>query len=265
MPIRNRHAVLRINSGLHFSILHFARGSWPTGGELTMSVNRALFFECGGPGSSISGTGFRIVPTAGLVCLIPAGCTADVTLDNCTEFVSIQFRIDLFFGEDLIGGRLRSPRAATLPELTAQAVRIFSETTDLRADIQAQMLLLETAEALQVPLEVRSPAAGGRNFVETLDLMNRRCTAELTVNELADFEGMSRGAFSREFARRFGIPPKQYLERMLMRRAETLLRQQGMNVRTTAERLRFSSEFYFSRFFRRHAGVSPDEFRRRVL
>ena len=173
--------------------------------------------------------------------------------------------VDLFFGEDLIGGRLRSPRAATLPELTAQAVRIFSETTDLRADIQAQMLLLETAEALQVPLEVRSPAAGGRNFVETLDLMNRRCTAELTVNELADYEGMSRGAFSREFARNFGIPPKQYLERMLMRRAETLLRQPGMNVRTTAERLRFSSEFYFSRFFRRHAGVSPDEFRRRVL
>lgn len=265
MPIRNRTEVLRINGGLHFSILHFARGSWPTGGELTMSVNRALFFERGGPGSSISGAGFRIVPTAGLVCLIPAGCTADVTLDDRTEFVSIQFRIDLFFGEDLIGGRLRSARTAQLPELVAEAVRIHSETEALRADIQVQQLLLETAEALQVPLELRSPAGGRRNFAETIELMNRRCTAELTVNELADYEGMSRGAFSREFARNFGIPPKQYLERMLMRRAETLLRQPGMNVRTTAERLRFSSEFYFSRFFRRHAGVSPDEFRRRVL
>ena len=265
MPIRNRTEVLRINGGLHFSILHFARGSWPTGGKLTMSVNRTLFFERGGAGSSISGSGFRIIPTAGLVCLIPAGCTADVTLDDETEFVSIQFRLDLFFGEDLIGGRLRSPRAAMLPEMVAEAVRLHSAEPDLRADIRIQLLVLELAEALQIPLEVRSPAPGRRNFSETLELMNRRCTAELTVNELADYEGMSRGAFSREFARRFGIPPKQYLERMLMRRAETLLRQPGMNVRTTAERLRFSSEFYFSRFFRRHAGVSPDEFRRHVL
>lgn len=265
MPIKVRHEVLRINSGLHFSILHFARGSWPTSGELTMSVNRALFFEHGGPGSRITGAGgFRVTPAAGMVCLIPTGCGADVTLDSQTRFVSIQFRIDLFFDEDPVG-RLGSPRAAMMPELVSEALRIYTGEDDLRADIMIQLLLLKLASALRVPLDIRPRAPGGRDFFETLELMNLRCNAELTVNELAEYEGMSRGAFSREFARRFGIPPKQYLERMLMRRAETLLRQPGMNVRTTAEKLRFSNEFYFSRFFRRHAGVSPNEFRHRVL
>ena len=45
-------------------------------------------------------------------------------------------------------------------------------------------------------------------------------------------------------------------------RAKDCVMQTVTTIREGADELKFCSEFYFSRFFRRHFGVSPREFRK---
>ena len=73
---------------------------------------------------------------------------------------------------------------------------------------------------------------------------------------------MSRDTLSRCFSRDFGIPLKTFLMRELVSTAERYLLAGELSVKEISDLFEFSSEFYFSRFFKRHKGVSPSEFRK---
>jgi AraC-like DNA-binding protein len=73
---------------------------------------------------------------------------------------------------------------------------------------------------------------------------------------------MRQDVFSRKFTRELGLSPKAFVSRALVRKASLLLGGPGMTVKEAAGRLNFSSEYYFSRFFKQHTGLSPREFQR---
>ena len=54
----------------------------------------------------------------------------------------------------------------------------------------------------------------------------------------------------------------EFLQRTRMDEARRLLGASGLTVKEVAERLHFSSEFYFSQFFKRMSGMSPRDYRR---
>ena len=54
---------------------------------------------------------------------------------------------------------------------------------------------------------------------------------------------MSKEAFSRRFHQDLGETPKQFLQRLLLRRAMLLLAAPDSSVKETADKLDFSSEF----------------------
>lgn len=53
----------------------------------------------------------------------------------------------------------------------------------------------------------------------------------------------------------------EHIQRARIDQARLLLADERLSVKDVALQLNFSSEFYFSHFFRRHAGMSPTEFR----
>ena len=53
-----------------------------------------------------------------------------------------------------------------------------------------------------------------------------------------------------------------FLQQRRLDRARLLLTQSELSVKQIAEQLHFGSEFYFSRFFKAHTGVSPSHFRK---
>jgi AraC-like DNA-binding protein len=59
----------------------------------------------------------------------------------------------------------------------------------------------------------------------------------------------------------FCIPPQEHLHRRLVQRACSGLLA-GERVKDTAEALGFTSEFYFSRFFKARTGIAPRDFAR---
>jgi len=56
----------------------------------------------------------------------------------------------------------------------------------------------------------------------------------------------------------------EHIQRARVDQARLLLADQRLSVKDAAAQLNFSSEFYFSHFFRQYAGMSPTEFRRHL-
>jgi AraC-like DNA-binding protein len=54
------------------------------------------------------------------------------------------------------------------------------------------------------------------------------------------------------------------IQRARLDQARLLLADDRLSVKDVAAQLSFSSEFYFSHFFRRHTGMSPTRFRRHL-
>ena len=98
-------------------------------------------------------------------------------------------------------------------------------------------------------------------YGKILRYVHSNINAEMGVDEIADKAGVKRDTFSRHFSNDFGIPLKTFVMDELMAVSERYLLHTEMPVREIASRLKFSSEFYFSTFFKRLKGVSPTQFR----
>ncbi|HMP90756.1 MAG TPA: AraC family transcriptional regulator [Kiritimatiellia bacterium] len=96
-----------------------------------------------------------------------------------------------------------------------------------------------------------------RNLMEHRGWFDPGC-----VGRIAREIGMSETHFIREFHAAYGISPKQYSQRVLMRRACALLKATDLPVKEIAERLGYEDPTIFSRAFTRSMGMSPAKYRR---
>lgn len=79
----------------------------------------------------------------------------------------------------------------------------------------------------------------------------------LRVEDLARHVRLGPSAFAHAYRRLAGESPHRTILRLKMEAAKRLLVQDGFSVKETADRLGFSSEFQFSRCFKRLEGLAP--------
>jgi AraC family L-rhamnose operon regulatory protein RhaS len=100
-------------------------------------------------------------------------------------------------------------------------------------------------------------------FQEFLVWLEKYVDKPLSVPEMARQAGMSERTFHRAFRGAIGVAPMAYLVNIRLRRAAEFLRKESHPRRITdvAELCGFEDSNYFSRCFRKFAGMSPKEFR----
>ena len=91
--------------------------------------------------------------------------------------------------------------------------------------------------------------------------IGRRYTEPLSVTELALTAGYSTVHFINTFRRRYGLTPGAQITRLRLARARELLESTALTIREIAFAVGYSDEFYFSRRFHHHYGLSPRGFR----
>ena len=131
-----------------------------------------------------------------------------------------------------------------------------------RLDFRCAELLHETILNASLPQsEVDSPQKQAIcRIASHLDL---HFTEKIDFNELARRHGMSPRTFLRVWQKQFHISPGAYLLRKQLEEARRLLVETELKVYEIAELTGFSDPFYFSRFFKARAGLSPKEYRLR--
>lgn len=85
------------------------------------------------------------------------------------------------------------------------------------------------------------------------------CDAYLDMTALASLSGVSRDRFRHKFRERYGVSPLAFYADMKTERIKEFLRA-GFSVSEAAELTGFSDPNYFSRFFKKHTGMSCTEY-----
>ena len=78
-----------------------------------------------------------------------------------------------------------------------------------------------------------------------------------SATELAALCNLSTAQFYHLFHAEYGVTPLEYHNNLLLHKAALLLETQQYTVAEVASMLGFDSPAYFSRFFKKHKGVSP--------
>lgn len=86
----------------------------------------------------------------------------------------------------------------------------------------------------------------------------------LSIKAAAAHCGLSQTYFVRAFKTSFHMTPHQWLTRMRLERAKTLLKDTDLPIAQVAAFSGFSDNSYFTRVFAARVGVSPSQFRRRL-
>jgi AraC family transcriptional regulator len=127
------------------------------------------------------------------------------------------------------------------------------------ASIDATVII---SEGTQIPLRSPCGKLQRRLLQRVLDRMNVDLAADLDLNTLAAESGYSRSHFLRTFRAAIGCSPHQWLTRLRVQQAKTILREKSISLIEIALACGFSSHAHFSNTFRQIVGVTPSDYRR---
>ncbi|HYE06320.1 MAG TPA: helix-turn-helix domain-containing protein [Planctomycetota bacterium] len=169
------------------------------------------------------------------------------------------------------------------PEEAPGLMRLRIESPDARRSIQRQFALvhqhaqgggrrgeryaMNALELLLLDLDAHNPRSAQARIDArvraAMDWMARNLEARIVLDDLAEHVGLSVSRLAHLFKDEVGSTPQQFLEHRRMRRAQQLLALTSRPIQEIAAEVGFESAFYFSSRFRKHAGASPRDYRRR--
>lgn len=114
--------------------------------------------------------------------------------------------------------------------------------------------LMEAAPPERPQLEVQDYLTQALRFIQ------HNYAADIQVNGIASYVGISRSQLYRAFMEKFEVSPHAFLKRYRINEACALLRNTGLSVSEVASSVGFNDPLYFSRVFRDVKGVTPTEF-----
>ncbi len=82
---------------------------------------------------------------------------------------------------------------------------------------------------------------------------------KLAIDEMANMAGMSVSAFHRAFKQVVTDPPLQYIKKIRLNKAKTMMVQDGMPANVAAVKVGYESATQFSREFKRYFGLPPSK------
>ncbi|MDF2959030.1 MAG: AraC family transcriptional regulator [Paenibacillus sp.] len=94
-----------------------------------------------------------------------------------------------------------------------------------------------------------------------IKLMKSRYAHDLSVDDMAGAAGLTKYHFSRQFLKKTGLKPNQYLRKIRVEQAAWLLRHTKKTVEAIAKESGFEYTNYFIKVFRGFVGATPNEYR----
>lgn len=96
------------------------------------------------------------------------------------------------------------------------------------------------------------------------EILSKHYTKEITLNEMSQLLAVTPSYLSRLFKKEFGINYTEHLNKIRIDKAKELLRSPAVKVMEVARMVGFNNAHYFSKMFKRMAGITPQEYRESI-
>lgn len=266
-----RNDLEKLGNGLELSLVEVTLARFRYVGRNRCSYNRIFLVidEHGGDNFIHDYTHEQHLPMRrGMIYFMPGNTDLGFSFNPDMRFIALHFHLEMFGYLNIFGMRMacseKSDESGIIDRLAAIVDASGWKPSGL-CHLRGMVLQL-AGDFLD---------AGGCPEIDRLNDMNNRhgilfeyirdhANAQTSIDELAKVAGISRDSLSREFSQDCGITLKQYLNRAITRKAEHLLLSPGATARNVAEKLRFNNEYYFSRFFKKHTGLTTMKYRTQI-
>lgn len=102
-------------------------------------------------------------------------------------------------------------------------------------------------------------------MLQAVEFMHESYSKPISVTQISQYVGIERRRFAYLFERYTGMTPNHYLTSFRMKRSRELLRAQHYTVAQVAELVGYHDSFYFSRVFKKYNGISPSDYRKKLI
>ncbi|MCR5543397.1 MAG: AraC family transcriptional regulator [Eubacterium sp.] len=126
---------------------------------------------------------------------------------------------------------------------------VLDITAEMQIDYATRMKELKKVDAVSIHIR------------RSIDYIYDNLQRPLTVNELAEREGLSAGYYSRLFMKEMGVNVNQFINNAKIRTAENMLRYSDYPILDIAISLGYSSQSAFSSVFKKITGMTPKSYR----
>jgi transcriptional regulator GlxA family with amidase domain len=96
---------------------------------------------------------------------------------------------------------------------------------------------------------------------DALLYIERHACSNITIDQIAQKLGMSRRTFFAHFQQQVGCSPRQEIQRVRLATAQELLEHEELSITRIAALVGFAETAAFSKFFTKHVGLSPRQYR----
>lgn len=139
-----------------------------------------------------------------------------------------------------------------------------------KEDHQEMLEMLFRRILIMVHRHLSTERKTGNHFmIEEVDkaaaYFNEHYNQEINIQEYAISRNMSTSWFIRNFKQYMGETPMQYILAVRISNAENLLESTDYNVTEISNIIGYDNPLYFSRIFKKQRGVSPSEYRKKML
>lgn len=87
-------------------------------------------------------------------------------------------------------------------------------------------------------------------------------TSKISVPYLAGLENLSSSRYITVFKKQMGKPPNEYIIELRLQFAKNMLSGTNMSIKQISEHIGYNDPYFFSRLFKKHIGISPQEYRK---
>lgn len=166
---------------------------------------------------------------------------------------------------ELMAGRERVfpiGKSATLEELLRRLEEEYTLSLSHAEGVSGGYLLAILSLCLRKILLAAEGGTVSAKIADVCRYMHATLSEDLPISRYAEECHLSESRFTHLFHEVIGKSPIAYLTEARIRRAEELLYDTALPISAVAEAVGVKSPYYFSRFFKKHTGLSPTEFRK---
>ena len=163
---------------------------------------------------------------------------------------------------DLVAGFCDEQRAVLIEEMDGAHLVLLAHQGDRLADETVGLLDEIVEQGVDIMRDAGRQKGTYDDYVQkSIEYISSQYSYHITVEEIAQYAGVSRSHLFRAFQSCLGQSPKEYLTEYRIQQACRLLKETGLSVSAIAYSVGFENNLYFSKAFRKVKKTSPTEYR----